>query len=578
MTAADHGKQQNNSIVIFLIFASMSGWMFGADTGTISGLINMDNYLQHFGDIRDSATGVVTGMSNVRQGLVVGMVNIGTLIGCLLSSPIADGYGKRISVMFWCAIYLVGIVLQISATNSWVHVMVARIVTGLGIGALSVVTPSYQSETAPKSVRGTVVTTYQLFVTLGIFVGYCINYGTESRPDTGSWRIPIGINFLWGIILGVGMLFLPESPRYLLKVGREKDCRRVLAKMRGTNEDDENVEADYQEIARNLEKEMAGGSAGWSEVFGKRVRYRTFLGMAVMSFQQLCGANYFFYYGTSIFTGIQVVDSPFVAQIILGVVNFVCTFGGLYVLERFGRRTPLIIGALWMFVCFLIFSSVGNYKLYGGPNQTDPNKSAGIAMIVFACFYILGFATTWAPAAYVIVGESYPLRVRSKCAGLATACNFGWNFLISFFTPFITGAIGFKYGYVFAACCFASAVIIFFFAKETKGLSLEQIDVLYASDIKPWQSVGFLPEHGFDTDGNDGNDDKASDKDETAAEMDTYQDPYPKHGHEDPKAQKAKKVNRAKYGLAPRSQHVENRSGEGGSGSGSRPNADVESV
>ncbi|KAH0365715.1 hypothetical protein KCU89_g18869, partial [Aureobasidium melanogenum] len=149
----------------------------------------------------------------------------------------------------------------------------------------------------------------------------------------------------------------------------------------------------------------------------------------------------FFYYGTTIFNSVGISDS-FVTATILGAVNFVCTFGGLWVVENVGRRKALIFGGFWMFIMFMVFASV---------------------MIVFACLFIAGYASTWAPIVWCVVGELYPTRYRAKAMGIATASNWIWNFLIAFFTQFIVNDIDYRYGYVFAACNFTGAIIAYFF-------------------------------------------------------------------------------------------------------------------
>ncbi|CAA19288.1 plasma membrane glucose/fructose:proton symporter Ght2 [Schizosaccharomyces pombe] len=480
-------KRGKNFTLVMLIFVSMAGWMFGADTGSIGGVTSMRDFRERYADRYDPITDQYS-LSSARQGLLTGMVNVGSLFGCIISSPIADRFGKRLSIIGFCAVYIIGIIVQVTAVPSWVQIMVAKIWTGIGIGALSVLAPGYQSETAPPSIRGTVVVTYQLFVTGGIFIAACINMGTHKLHKTAQWRVSIGINLLWGIITMIGILFLPESPRYLIQVGKDEEAVRVLSESAELFPDSEEVQNEYHRLKSSIDEEFAGGPCSWASIFGKDIRYRTFLGMFVMSLQQLTGNNYFFYYGFSVMQGAG-INSPYLSAMILDAVNFGCTFGGMYVLERFGRRNPLIIGGIWQSICFFIYSAVGSRALYH-KNGTS-NTRAGAVMIVMACLFIFGFAQTWAPAAYVIVGESYPVRYRSKCAAVATASNWLWNFLISFFTPFIQASIGFKYGYVFASCNLTGAIVIFLFAKETKGLTLEEINELYMSVIKPWESGNF---------------------------------------------------------------------------------------
>lgn len=171
---------------------------------------------------------------------------------------------------------------------------------------------------------------------------------------------------------------------------------------------------------------------------------------------------------------------------ILGGVNFGTTFIGLYVVEHFGRRKSLIFGAFWMFVCFMIFASVGHFSL----NRDDPQATpqSGTAMIVFACLFILGFATTWGPIIWTICAEMYPSRYRSNAMAMSTASNWGWNFLLAFFTPFIVGDIDFRYGYIFAGCLFVAVTVVYFFVIEGQGRTLEEIDTMYILHVKPWES------------------------------------------------------------------------------------------
>lgn len=327
---------------------------------------------------------------------------------------------------------------------------------------------------------------FQLFVTFGIFLSYLVNFGTNRIQSTASWRITMGVGFAWPLILGIGTLFLPESPRYAYRKGRFEEARQVMRQLYGVSSNHRVVLQEMQEMDDKLNEEKAAGSPSWYEVFtGPRMFYRTMLGVVLQSLQQLTGANFIFYYGNSIFKSTGLDDS-YVTQVILGAINFGMTFPGLYMVEHFGRRKCLIAGAVWMFMCFLVFASVGHFAL----DLVDPSNTpkAGVTMIVFACFFIVGYSTTWGPIVYTICGEMYPARYRAVSIGIATAANWTWNFLISFFTPFISSAIDFRYGYVFAACCFMGAVVVFFFVNETQGRSLEEVDTMYVRHVKPWKS------------------------------------------------------------------------------------------
>lgn len=163
-----------------------------------------------------------------------------------------------------------------------------------------------------------------------------------------------------------------------------------------------------------------------------------------------------------------------------------CTFGGLYVVKKCGRRNALMAGALWMMVCFLVYSFVGHFSL----DQTNPanTPAAGNVLIVFSCLFIVAFATTWGPLVWAVVAELYPAKYRAPAMAIATASNWLWNFLMSFFTRFITDAIDYLYGLVFAGCCAALVLVVFFFLIESKDRSLEEIDTMYLLHVSPIHS------------------------------------------------------------------------------------------
>lgn len=413
-------------------------------------------------------------------------------MGALLAAPIADKFGRKYSITFWNIIFCVGVIVQITTSTTWYQVAIGRWVAGLGVGALSVLTPMYQSETAPRYVRGALVSCYQLFITLGILVAYLINFGTEADRTSRAWKLPMGIGFIWPVIMGVGILFLRESPRWEYRRGKIDSARKTVAMSYSVPEDHPEVTREIKEIKEKLDAEQAGGGKHpWYEIFtGPKMLYRTLLGITLQALQQLTGANFYFYYGTTIFASVG-LPNPYVTSIILGAVNFGTTFPGLYIVERFGRRPALITGALWMFMCFMVFASLGHFALDQNAPQTT--QGVGYAMIIFACLFIAGFAMTWGPIVWALVGEIYPSRYRAKCMGLATASNWTWNFLISFFTPYITGAIDYRYGYIFAACCFTGAVVVYFFVCESQGRTLEEIDTMYILGVNPIKSKHWQP-------------------------------------------------------------------------------------
>lgn len=262
----------------------------------------MPDFLQRFGEQQADGT---YAFSTIRSGLIVGLLSIGTLVGALTAAPVADAFGRRPSISFWCVIVAVGFVIQVAASSAWQQFMIGRLVAGFGVGALSLLVPMFQAETAPPWIRGALVCTYQLFITMGIFLAACINYGTYTHQmgNSGSWRIVIAIGWLWTLILGVGVWFFKETPRFVYRQGRSEDAKQTLMNVYGASENHYAIFTQMEELEIKYRAEMlVQKKSPIGEMVGMfrapRMTYRILLGIMLQAFQQLTGANYFFYYGT----------------------------------------------------------------------------------------------------------------------------------------------------------------------------------------------------------------------------------------------------------------------------------------
>jgi len=483
--------------IILGVVTSVGGFLFGYDTGQISSMLIFPDFRRRFGQnqLEDGSWEIDPTISS----LVVSTMSLGTLVGALSGAYTADWWGRRKNLTFGVFVFVIGNIIQITAMYSWVHLMVGRIVAGFGVGILSIGVPMFQSECCPKEIRGAVVASYQLMITIGILISNLINFGVRDNPGSdsdASWRIVIGMGIAFSLPLGIGILFTPESPRWLAGRGRWEDARMSLARLRGqkANPNHELVNDDFKEMESSILEQNKAGQGTWRECFTgqpsgiPRLVYRTILGCALQFFQQWTGVNYFFYYGATIFEAAG-IDDPILVQLILGAVNVAMTFPGLYLIERLGRRVPLVIGGLWQAVWLLIFAIIGIVR------PPTEYQSSGTVMIVAACMFIASFACTWGPFIWVVIGETFPLRTRAKQASLATSFNWLGNFLIGFLTPYANDGIGYAFGFVFFACNFIAAGIVFFFLFETKSLSLENVDAMYSDPtIKAATSKKWVPE------------------------------------------------------------------------------------
>ena len=236
-------------------------------------------------------------VSASQSSQIVSLLSAGTFFGALAAAPMADIMGRRIGMILSTLVFIFGVILQTASTAIPLFVA-GRFFAGFGVGLISAIIPLYQSETAPKWIRGTIVGTYQLAITIGLFIASIVNNATKDRDDTGSYRIPIAIQFAWGIIMIVGMLILPETPRDHIKMGRNEQAARSLSRLRRLDADHPSLVEELAEIRANHEYEVSLGKATYLDCFKGNLGKRLATGCLLQGLQQLTGVNFIFYYGT----------------------------------------------------------------------------------------------------------------------------------------------------------------------------------------------------------------------------------------------------------------------------------------
>ncbi|KAF8887271.1 general substrate transporter [Gymnopilus junonius] len=476
-------------------FPSFGGILFGYDTGTIGGCIAMNDWLQTFGKFDPTPGGLSWYIPTNDKSLVVSILSAGTFFGGLFASPMADLVGRKFGLIYSCLIFTLGVGLQLD--DHWATFIVGRVIAGLGVGLVSCLVPMYQSECSPKSMRGAIVGLYQLAITIGALLAAIVLNATKDRPTTQHGEFPFPYN-LFGLSSSQQewCALLPESPRYLLLKGRHEEARRSIGRLMTLPPDAPEVEAEAVEITTALTVEQQASQGGYAACFKNnedRNGWRTWTGILM---QGVMATTYWhqlhFYYGTTFFqqAGIQ---NAFIIQIIADVVNTVMTIVGVNLIDRVGRRRLLLIGAAGMCISEYIVAIVG--VTAGHPhavaNGVAVNLTAQRVLIAFTCIYIAFFAISWGPVIWVLTGEIFPLGIRAKSMSLAVASNWLWNFGIGYATPYLvnpttTGVngikaanLGVKVFFIWGSTCIGCLIFTYFFIPETKGLSLEQIDLLY---------------------------------------------------------------------------------------------------
>jgi sugar porter (SP) family MFS transporter len=358
---------------------------------------------------------------------------------------------------------------------------------------------------------------YQFCITIGILLASVIVYVTKDISNSGQYRIPIAIQFAWAIILAGGLFTLPDSPRYYVKRGHLEKASASLARLRGQPAESEYIQAELAEIVANDEYERSvipttGFFSSWAACFSGGLRAsnsnlrRTILGTSLQMMQQWTGVNFIFYYSTPFLQSTGAISNPFVISMIFTAVNVGSTPLSFYTVEKFGRRPLLIIGALGMLICQFLVAIIGvtvgfNKTFENAAGETRAiNISAVNAQIAFIAIFIFFFASTWGPGAWILIGEIFPLPIRSRGVGLSTASNWLWNTIIAVITPYMVGEdqgnLKSSVFFVWGGLCTCAFVYAYFLVPETKGLSLEQVDRMM-EESTPRTSAKWVPHETF---------------------------------------------------------------------------------
>ncbi|KAG8992509.1 hypothetical protein FRB94_011536 [Tulasnella sp. JGI-2019a] len=502
------GVIHNPRVFFIALFNALGGLLYGYNQGVFSGVLVMTSFDRQFASTVNS-----TGL----KGMVTSILELGAWVGSLLNSYTAERFGRRGAIFIACIFFILGVCLQTGAQNSG-FLYGGRFITGLGVGSLSVCVPLLNAELAPAEVRGALVTLQQLSIEFGILVAFWIDYGTNvSLPprftlfirltpadaDMGgtgagqhaaSWRLPLALQLVPCLILMIGIFKMPESPRWLVNQGRDDEALATLAKVRGLQTTDSLVQLEHLEVrAQKLfEQETSAekfpdyqdGSFrsrflldfyGYVSILGNyQIFRRVFVGALVMFFQQWNGINIFSNLGLS------GNSTNLLATGVVGIVMFFATFPTVMYLDRIGRKSVLIVGALGMAIChtFLAILS-GVYE-----DSWPQHKVAGWWAVVFVWLYAICFGFSWGPVAWVYISEIFPLGIRAKAISVAASSNWMNNFIIGEITPTMLKHMRFGTYILFGGLTYLSAAFVYFFLPETMNVSLEEMDVVWGDDSR----------------------------------------------------------------------------------------------
>lgn len=478
-------------------FACLGGFVYGYNQGVLSGILTMTSFGNHMG---------VWVKDQTKKGWMTSIFELGAWFGCLYSGFLAETLSRKYAIIANVGVFVVGVIVQCCGVVGGAScVLGGRFVTGLAVGAMSVNVPNYNAEVAPPEVRGSLVALQQLAITAGIMVSFWIDYGTNYIGGTGSsqsdaaWLVPICLQLIPGLALGIGMLFMPFSPRWLVHHGRETEARHVLSSLRNLSEDHELIELEFLEIKAQSVFEKRTTASQWphlveltpwntfklqfvaiGSLFKTKAMFRRVIVATVtMFFQQFTGINAVLYYAPSIFEalGTSSNTTSLLATGVVGVAMFLATIPAVLYIDKLGRKPVLLTGAMAMGICHTIIAI-----LFGiNQHQWSTHKAAGWAAVTMVWLFVVNFGYSWGPCGWVIISEVWPLSNRAYGIALGASSNWMSNFIVGQITPVMLQKITFGTFIFFGILTFGGGAFIWFFVPETKRLTLEEMDVLFGS-------------------------------------------------------------------------------------------------
>jgi MFS transporter, SP family, arabinose:H+ symporter len=439
-------KKSSLYLYFICLIATMGGLMFGFDIAIISGAVP---FIQPY-----------FGWNELQLGWGVSSLLVGAIVGAFGSGILSDMYGRKKVLIVVALFFAFSCTFTALASSSFVFIS-ARLFGGLAVGAASVLSPMYVAEVAPPKNRGMLVSVYQLAIVLGILCSYTINYGLHSIDNNWRWMFATGI--IPSVLFFVGLFFIPESPRWLYKAGRQADSLKVLTRIGG----DSLAKAEIMEIAESLKDNSGTVSAG--EIFKPGVRKVMIIGFLLAVLVQISGINTVIDYAPKILLAAGVeINNALLQTSLVGFINFVFTFVAILFIDRLGRRSLYLIGSMGMVVT-LIMLAISFYL-----------KMEGIFTLICILMFIAFFASCIGPVFWTLLSEIFPNKIRGKALAFASFTQWIFNFLVVLLFPHFLASLGGTKTFLFlAVMSFLQLLFTYLYVPETKGKSLEEIEHMW---------------------------------------------------------------------------------------------------
>ena len=439
MTAANH--QFNTGYIISISFISaLGGYLFGFDFAVISGALPF--LKEQFG------------LNEYWEGFTTGCLALGAIAGCLVAGWVTEKYGRRPGLLTAAALFTLSSIAMAMAPSRDIFI-IARFFAGAGVGMASMLSPLYIAEIAPAHIRGRMVAINQLTIVIGILITNLVNYSLRNN-GTDAWRWMFGLGAVPSTLFILGVLWLPESPRWLMQTGRQGKAQKILMKIGGEIYAEESLSA----ISKNI---SAVTKVKYNAVFEKSVLPAVLIGIGLAVFQQLCGINVVFNYTAVLFESIGFSkNDQLLETVFIGGVNLVFTLLAILLVDKIGRKPLMLAGAGGLAILYIIIS-----VLLG-------TKSASVSWFLLAAIGL--YATSLAPVTWVLISEIFPNKIRIAATAVAVLCLWAAYFILTFTFPILYSRLQDRTFYIYACICLIGLLFIWLKVKETKGKTLEEME------------------------------------------------------------------------------------------------------
>ncbi|WP_323705507.1 sugar porter family MFS transporter [Mammaliicoccus sciuri] len=450
----------SNSFIYF--FGAFGGILFGYDIGVMTGALPF---------LRED-WGINSGFI---IGLITSSVMLGAIFGGILAGRLSDKLGRRKMILISALIFVVGSILSgIAPHNGNYFLIISRVILGLAVGAASALVPAYMSEMAPAKLRGQLSGLNQTMIVSGMLLSYIVDFLLRDLPIELGWRLMLSIAAVPAVILFLGVLRLPESPRFLIKNGKFEEAKNVLMNLRKRKQ----IDVELEEIRSTIITESKVTTNNTlSTLFNSKYKYLVVAGLGVAAFQQFQGANAIFYYIPLIVeqaTG-NSASSALLWPIIQGVILVLGSLLFIWIADKFNRRTLLMLGGTVMGLSFILPTII---------NVIMPNANP-IIIVIFLSIYVAFYSFTWAPLTWVIVGEIFLLSIRGLASGAASSLNWLGSFLVGLLFPIMTAFFPQEIVFaIFGIICILGVVFVKKCVPESRGKTLEEIEKFSGPESK----------------------------------------------------------------------------------------------